>query len=69
METILERRYVNTGVVWGIYSNVKIPKSFKEWDRKGYIYFIQIEDSKNHKFKIGTTCNIIQRNETTFNEL
>ena len=59
METIFERIYIDG--VHGIYSNVKIPKKFKEWDRKGYIYFIQIGDSKNHKFKIGTTCNIIQR--------
>lgn len=58
-ETIIEKKYINS--TRGIYSAVKIPKVYKEWDRKGYVYFIQIGDKKNRKYKIGTTCNILQR--------
>lgn len=52
---------VHDGRKLKVYSRVKIPQEIKKGAHKGYLYFLQIGDKKNRKFKIGTANNIIRR--------
>lgn len=50
---------IYNGRKYKIYSKVKIPKIYGEFDEKSYLYFIKVNGQVYHK--VGETCNIIQR--------
>lgn len=54
-EKVAEKIFVREGV--------KIPKSFADSEKKGYVYLCFIYDYATHKswLKVGTSCNVMQR--------